>query len=226
MQAPLSTSRDATFRITSLNATRRSASLRNRQIRAAVQEATQLNNLSDWLQQERGCSVEYLEASTSGSQQSWTVQRDTQQGQVPLLLHCCMFCAFGVALHAVHATYWHARSMLSVQVLFSLPGDHAVTMTDVQTEPAVAGVAEGRGELIGLALWLMYERSKVSSGTSICGSYQGLAKPVVVFTSNKDRLGAQEGSNRQLRQCSAHGSGADTVRRGCLKWWHHWVERC
>ena len=133
-----------------------------------MQEATQLNNLSDWLQQERGCSVDYLEASTSGSQQCWTVQRGSQQGQVPPLLHRCKCCTFAIALHAAHAscTMPHAPSSLSVQVLFSLPGDHAVTMTDVQTEPAVAGVAEGRGELTGLALWLMYERSKVSSDTS------------------------------------------------------------
>ena len=85
-----------------------------------MQEATQLNSLSDWLRQERGCSVDYLEASTSGSQHSWTVQRGTQQGQVPLLLHCCKFCTFVVALHAAHATWACTNNFVSAgAVLFA-----------------------------------------------------------------------------------------------------------
>lgn len=101
-----------------------------------------------------------------------------------------------------------------LQVLFSLPGDHAVTMTDVQTEPAVAGVAEGRGELTGLALWLMYERSKVSPGARGCGSGSSVARPIVVFTRTEDLLEPEEDAKRKLRRCSAPGIGADRVQRG------------
>lgn len=47
------------------------------------------------------------------------------------------------------------------QALVELPGDLSVTAVDVAAHEEVAGLAEGRGELTGLALWLMAERQKV-----------------------------------------------------------------
>lgn len=40
-------------------------------------------------------------------------------------------------------------------------GDCSVTAVDVADHPVVGAVAEGRGELTGLALWLMAERAQV-----------------------------------------------------------------
>lgn len=47
------------------------------------------------------------------------------------------------------------------EVLLEIPGDLGVTNVDVDKNPALATLAEGRSELVGLALWLMNERSKV-----------------------------------------------------------------
>ncbi|EIE20473.1 rubisco small subunit N-methyltransferase, partial [Coccomyxa subellipsoidea C-169] len=46
------------------------------------------------------------------------------------------------------------------QALVELPGNLSVTAVDVAAHEEVAGLAEGRGELTGLALWLMAERQK------------------------------------------------------------------
>ena len=40
-------------------------------------------------------------------------------------------------------------------------GDASVTAVDVAEHPVVAPLAAGRGELTGLALWLMAERRQV-----------------------------------------------------------------
>lgn len=50
-----------------------------------------------------------------------------------------------------------------MQALVELPGDISVTAVDVAAHEEVSGLAEGRGELTGLALWLMAERQKVRS---------------------------------------------------------------
>ena len=42
-----------------------------------------------------------------------------------------------------------------------LPGDISVTTVDVGAHAEAAPLAAGRGELTGLALWLMAERQKV-----------------------------------------------------------------
>ena len=42
-----------------------------------------------------------------------------------------------------------------------LPGDLSITAVDVAAHETVASLAEGFGELTGLALWLMAERQKV-----------------------------------------------------------------
>ncbi|CAL8465053.1 g4588 [Coccomyxa elongata] len=46
------------------------------------------------------------------------------------------------------------------EALVELPGDISVTAVDVAAHEEVSGLAEGRGELTGLALWLMAERQK------------------------------------------------------------------
>ena len=42
-----------------------------------------------------------------------------------------------------------------------LPSDLSITTVDVGTHETVASLAEGQGELTGLALWLLAERQKV-----------------------------------------------------------------
>ena len=44
-----------------------------------------------------------------------------------------------------------------------LPGDISVTTVDVSAHAEAAPLAAGRGELTGLALWLMAERQKVGA---------------------------------------------------------------
>ena len=46
--------------------------------------------------------------------------------------------------------------------LLEIPQNLAVTSVDVSDHPIVAGLAAGRGELVGLALWLCCERAKGS----------------------------------------------------------------
>ena len=48
-----------------------------------------------------------------------------------------------------------------VQAVMELPGDLSITAVDVAAHEEVASLAEGFGELTGLALWLMAERQKV-----------------------------------------------------------------
>ena len=43
-------------------------------------------------------------------------------------------------------------------ILVLIPDALAVTTADVTSHPLVAPLAEGRGELVGLALWLLAER--------------------------------------------------------------------
>ncbi len=49
-----------------------------------------------------------------------------------------------------------------LQVLLSIPGDVAVTKEDVAAESACAQLASGRSEVVGLALWLIVHRCKVT----------------------------------------------------------------
>ena len=44
-----------------------------------------------------------------------------------------------------------------------MPEDAAVTMVDAANHPAVGRLAEGRGEVVSLALWLLAEREKPGS---------------------------------------------------------------
>ena len=48
------------------------------------------------------------------------------------------------------------------QVVMEVSGDSSVTAVDVAEHPVVGPLAAGRGELTGLALWLMAERHQVS----------------------------------------------------------------
>ncbi len=44
----------------------------------------------------------------------------------------------------------------------SIPGDVAVTKEDVAAASACAQLASGRSEVVGLALWLVVQRCKVT----------------------------------------------------------------
>jgi flagellar biosynthesis regulator FlaF len=48
------------------------------------------------------------------------------------------------------------------EAVLQIPSSLAITSIDVFKCPQLATLAEGRSELVGLALWLMQERSKVS----------------------------------------------------------------
>lgn len=54
-----------------------------------------------------------------------------------------------------------ARAAVTGEALLAIPGDLTVTSVDVGKDAGLAAVAEGRSELVGLALWLMQEREKV-----------------------------------------------------------------
>ena len=59
-----------------------------------------------------------------------------------------------------------ASASYALQVVMEVSGDSSVTAVDVADHPVVGGLAAGRGELTGLALWLMAERCQV--GPSPC----------------------------------------------------------
>ena len=54
-----------------------------------------------------------------------------------------------------------AREIEAGEVVLQIPGDLAVTAIDVDKDEQLAVLAAGRSELVGLALWLIKERSKV-----------------------------------------------------------------
>ena len=55
-----------------------------------------------------------------------------------------------------------------------LPGDLSITAVDVAAHKTVASLAEGHGELTGLALWLTAERHKVSRSHDLGHRLSGL----------------------------------------------------
>jgi histone-lysine N-methyltransferase SETD3 len=56
-----------------------------------------------------------------------------------------------------------ARAVRAGEPLLAIPGDLAVTAADVEKDAALAALAAGRGELVGLALWLLAERGRIGS---------------------------------------------------------------
>ena len=52
--------------------------------------------------------------------------------------------------------------MHAPQAVVELPSDLSITAVDVAAHDTVASLAEGHGELTGLALWLLAERQKVT----------------------------------------------------------------
>jgi hypothetical protein len=57
-----------------------------------------------------------------------------------------------------------SREVAQGEVVLQVPGDLAITSVDVDKDPQLAALAQGRSELVGLALWLLQERSKVRAG--------------------------------------------------------------
>lgn len=65
------------------------------------------------------------------------------------------------------------RDVAAGEVVLQIPGDLAITSVDVEKDDALAAVAAGRSELVGLALWLMQERAKVRTEGSSSSSELG-----------------------------------------------------
>jgi hypothetical protein len=55
-----------------------------------------------------------------------------------------------------------AKVVAQSDVVLEIPGSLAITSVDVGKDPQLKPLARGRSELVGLALWLMLERSKAS----------------------------------------------------------------
>ena len=62
-----------------------------------------------------------------------------------------------------------SREVAQGEVVLQVPGDLAITAVDVDKDPKLAALAQGHSELVGLALWLLQERSKVR----VCGGLAG-----------------------------------------------------
>ena len=60
-----------------------------------------------------------------------------------------------------------------MQRIFAVSGDACVTAADVAAEQSIAAAAEGRGELTGLALWLLAERQKVGLLSGVIHALSG-----------------------------------------------------
>jgi histone-lysine N-methyltransferase SETD3 len=56
-----------------------------------------------------------------------------------------------------------SRDVAKSEVILEIPGDLAVTSVDVGKDEMLSALAEGRSELVGLALFLMQERSRGAS---------------------------------------------------------------
>ncbi|KAG6540958.1 hypothetical protein Mapa_017679 [Marchantia paleacea] len=52
------------------------------------------------------------------------------------------------------------RALKAGEIALTVPENFCVTAFDVNSHPVVSGPAKGRGDLIGLTLWLMYERAQ------------------------------------------------------------------
>lgn len=55
-----------------------------------------------------------------------------------------------------------SKAVTQSDVVLEIPGSLAITSVDVSKDPQLEALARGRSELVGLALWLMLERSKAS----------------------------------------------------------------
>jgi protein-histidine N-methyltransferase len=70
-----------------------------------------------------------------------------------------------VALGRACVGYVATRSVEAGEPLLIIPGDLGVTSVDVDKDPELAPLAQGRSELVGLALWLAKERSRRPEST-------------------------------------------------------------
>lgn len=62
-----------------------------------------------------------------------------------------------------------SREVAQGEVVLQVPGDLAITSVDVDKDPPLAALAQGCSELVGLALWLLQERSKVRAWGGLAG---------------------------------------------------------
>ena len=118
--------------------------------RAATQSAglaTPLEQLQDWLN-DSGGSADALNLAYANC----VAARKLRQGEV---------CHYRPSLTALMLCQRWCLTTTLLQVVLSLPGDAAVTQADVAACPACSQLAEGRSELVGLALWLVSQRAQV-----------------------------------------------------------------
>lgn len=66
-----------------------------------------------------------------------------------------------------------------------MPGDISITAVDVAAHSDVAKLAEGRGELIGLALWLLAERQKVPGSSHYLPSFASSSAMVCTYLESR-----------------------------------------
>ncbi len=99
------------------------------------------------------------QAGSSSSSYDALLQWCIEQGSLPPL--AVEPAALDTAVGTKRLGFVAAGSVAAGEVLLQIPGDLAITSVDVDKDPALAAVADGRSELVGLALWLMQERGKV-----------------------------------------------------------------
>ncbi|KAL4445791.1 hypothetical protein ABPG77_008990 [Micractinium sp. CCAP 211/92] len=98
------------------------------------------------------------QAGSSSSSYDALLQWCIEQGSLPPL--AVEPAALDTAVGTKRLGFVAAGSVAAGEVLLQIPGDLAITSVDVDKDPALAAVADGRSELVGLALWLMQERGK------------------------------------------------------------------
>lgn len=81
-------------------------------------------------------------------------------------------CLISIAVTHGSEPYPQDKSWGLFQALVELPSDLSITSVDVGAHETVASLAEGKGELTGLALWLLAERQKVSRRSVLAATLQ------------------------------------------------------
>ena len=80
------------------------------------------------------------------------------------LCRCTWLCANVKSILSLLSSFFQCVQIAAcTQVVCRVPEDAAVTMVDAANHPAVGRLADGRGEVVSLALWLLAEREKPDS---------------------------------------------------------------
>ncbi|KAK9824456.1 hypothetical protein WJX72_010403 [[Myrmecia] bisecta] len=87
--------------------------------------------------------------------------------------------------------YVALRGTREGEVILDLPGDLAITGVDADNHPLISTVAEGRSELVKLALWLMAERSQGAASSwapFLAALPQRSASPILWSSEERQQL--------------------------------------